>query len=119
MATTKKAAKKDPAEISALAAGGAVPLEAVATAHPAKLTEAEAVIFDFAVNVVKLNRAKMWVNQQAALEGKPAPTGAALVAAVKDRYKAMGGLVRGEEAVRTPKRGGRVVNVAPHDGSKD
>lgn len=73
--------------------------------------------YDFAVNVVKLNRAKVWVAEQAKLVGAaPAPVGAALIAAVKDRYVAIGGLLRDLQLVgKTKKRGSKVVNLADND----
>lgn len=76
--------------------------------------------YDFAVNVVKLNRAKVWVAEQAKLAGTPAPVGAALIAAVKDRYVAIGGLLRDQQlAGKTKKRGPKVVNLADNDDEED
>lgn len=102
-------------EVSALSAGGAAPLEAQVAKSPLKLTEAEKVTFDFAINVVKLNRAKAWVNQQATLNGTVAPKGEAYVEAVQARYIALGGLLRGQQLAGkapNPRNKKNVVNLA-------
>lgn len=96
-------------------AAGVNPLEPQVTEHAPKLTAAELVTFDFAVNVVKLNRAKAWVNQQAALNGTAAPKGKELVEEVKARYIALGGLLSGDQhagKAPSPKSKKNVVNLA-------
>lgn len=105
-------AKKKAAEISAVAAGGANPLEPQVTQHPVKLTAQEAADYSFAVNVVKLNRAKAWVNQNAEALGNP--KGAAQTAAIKDRYVAIGGLLAENQKATAPKKG-KVKNMADED----
>ncbi len=69
--------------------------------------------FDFAVNAVKLNRAKSHVAKT-----QPELKGTALVAAVKARYIEIGGLLIGDKP-QNGKKGGRVVNMADDDGSGD
>lgn len=69
--------------------------------------------FSFAVNVVKLNRAKAFVNATT-----PGLKGKELEASVKSRYIALGGLLNGVKVARSGK-GGKEVNVADDDGSKD
>lgn len=99
-------------------AAGVNPLEAQVTNHPPKLSAEELATFDFAVNVVKLNRSKAWVNQQAALAGKEAPKGKELVEAVKERYIALGGLLVGEKLAGkspSPRSKKNVVNLADED----
>lgn len=72
---------------------------------------------DFAVNVVKLNRAKAYVQKNA-----PDTKGAAFAALVKDRYVEIGGLLAADKPVAGMRRGkmtGRLVNLSDNDGSKD
>lgn len=94
-----------------MAAGGANPLEPQVTQHPVKLTDKEIVDFSFAVNVVKLNRAKAWVNQNAEALGNP--TGAKHTEAIKERYIALGGLLVENRNVATKKA--KVKNMADED----
>lgn len=70
--------------------------------------------FSWAYNVVKLNRAKAWVNTAA-----PGLLGKALEAAVKARYEQIGGLL--VEDKPNPRRGraSTVVNLGEDDGSED
>lgn len=94
-------------------------LKALLPKDESKEAVAEEADFTFAVNQNKLLRAKVWVKQQADLNKTEVPTGDAFVTAVKERYQDMGGLLRGyENKNRTPKKGGKVVNIAPDDGSK-
>lgn len=75
--------------------GGVNPLEPQVTEHPKPLTAKEVQDYSFAVNIVKLNRAKAWVNQNAEVLGNP--TGAKHTEAVKARYEAIGGLLVDDE----------------------
>lgn len=70
--------------------------------------------FGWAVNLVKLNRAKAHVNATA-----PGLKGADFEDAVKERYIALGGLVSGEAPVRQGKSTAREENIAANDGSPD
>lgn len=70
--------------------------------------------YDFAVNSVKLNRAKSHIQKT-----QPELKGNALVAAVKARYVEIGGLLVNDKPQRSGKKGGRVVNMADDDGSGD
>lgn len=76
-------------------AGGIDPLAPQVTPNEPKLTREELATFDFAVNVVKLNRAKAWVNQNAEELGNP--KGNNLVEAVKARYVELGGLLADQQ----------------------
>jgi hypothetical protein len=72
---------------------------------------------DFAVNAVKLNRAKAHVQKMA-----PTAKGAEFAALVKERYVEIGGLLNADKPVggtRRAKMTGRVVNLSDNDGSKD
>ncbi len=70
--------------------------------------------FSFAVNAIKLNRAKAHVNAtQPGLKGK------ALEDAVRERYIEIKGLLRGESVPAGRKPRGPVQNMAEDDGSKD
>ncbi len=70
--------------------------------------------FDWATHAVKLNRAIAFVQErQPGLKGKEQED------AVKERYVALNGLLATEDTVRVSKNGGKVVNVADDDGSKD
>jgi len=72
--------------------------------------------FGWAVNVVKLNRAKAYVSQtQPGLKGKE------LEGAVKERYVALKGLLAENAPQHLPKgkARGRVQNMAEDDGSND
>lgn len=89
MATRKKVAPMGSVS------GGIDPLAPQVTPHEPKLTNEELVTFDFAVNVEKVNRAKAWVNVNAETLGNP--KGKDLVEAVKERYLALGGLLRNQE----------------------
>lgn len=68
--------------------------------------------FGWAFNVVKLNRAKAWVNATT-----PGLSGKELEKAVKARYVLIGGLLADQKPVRAPK--GNVVNLGADDGSDD
>lgn len=69
----------------------------------------------FAVNAVKLNRAVAHVRAS-----QPGLKGADFAAAVKERYVEIKGLLREDaQAIRAPKKGGRVENLADDDGSDD
>lgn len=99
-------------------AAGVNPLEPQVTEHAPKLTKEELATFDFAVNVVKLNRAKAYVNQQASLNNTPAPKGKELVEAVKARYIELGGLLVDQQLAGkapSPKSKKNVVNLADED----
>ncbi len=114
----KKAAKK--------AAGGAgpetpaAPAPVAAPAVTGQATEHEAakkspVVADlsFAVNIVKLNRAKAYVQKMA-----PNAKGEEFAALVKERYLELKGLLIGDKPVVGKKRGkmtGIVVNAADND----
>lgn len=97
-------------------AGGADPLEPEKVAETAAEKQASDLAdYSWAVNAVKLNRAKAKVQQNPetkALKGK------AQEDAVKASYVSMNGLLKGDEPVRAGK-GGRVKNMADDDGSKD
>lgn len=97
---------------AAKAAGTAAKVDAPAViGQTPAVPAAEAANYDFAVNVLKLNRARAWVNQNVATLG--VLKGADLTDAVRERYVQLGGLLRGEV------RAGKVVNLADDDGSKD
>lgn len=68
--------------------------------------------FDWAFNVVKLNRAKAWVNANT-----PGLTGKELEKAVKARYALLGGLMANQKPVARAK--GNTVNLSADDGSDD
>lgn len=108
---------KKPVKVSPIA-GGIEPLAPQATQAQPKLTNEELATFDFAVNVVKLNRAKAWVNQQAALNGVSVPKGKDLVEAVKSRYLELGGLSRDQQLAGkapSPRSKRNIVNLADED----
>lgn len=71
--------------------------------------------FSWAVNTVKLNRAKAWVNanSETPLKGKE------LEAAVKERYIDTKGLLVSEKVARGTKTNAVVQNMADDDGSTD
>lgn len=109
MATVKKAAK-GAAKISPTA-GGIDPLAPQVTPAQPKLSNEELATFDFAVNVVKLNRAKAYVNANT-----PGLKGKDLVEAVKERYVELGGLLSGDKPTgKAPKGKKNVVNLADED----
>lgn len=73
--------------------------------------------FSFAVNMVKLNRAKAYVQKLA-----PEAKGAEFSSLVRDRYIELGGLLVADKPIMGARRGkmsGQVVNAADNDGSKD
>ncbi len=76
--------------------------------------------YQWAVNVVKLNRAKAYVRQQAIASGEE-KKGKDLEEAVKARYMEIKGLLKEDEPNRLAKgkKAGRIVNVAENDGSED
>lgn len=85
-------------------------------ADTAAAASAEALAeFGWAVNSVKLNRAKAKVREE-----QPVLKGKALEEAVKAAYVESGGLLK-EDAptARGGKGGGRVQNMAADDGSQD
>ncbi len=108
-------AKRKAAATVGAAAGGIDPLAPQVTPAAATLTNEELATFDFAVNIVKLNRAKAWVNQQAALKGEAAPKGKALVEAVKARYIQLGGLLVEQKNALVGRKGRNIVNLADED----
>lgn len=70
--------------------------------------------YSWAVHSIKLNRSKLYVSQSfPELKGKD------LENAVKERYIALHGLLVSDKPQRSQKNGGRIVNVAEDDGSKD
>lgn len=71
--------------------------------------------YSFAVNKIKLNRAKDWVLKQAQLTATTAPIGEALEAAVKERYTMIGGLLRSHNLAGKAGKSKNVVNMAPED----
>lgn len=94
------------------------PTDPEAVAKTAAEVNAEALAdFSWAVNALKLNRAKAFVqsgDDTKNLKGK------AFENAVKDRYIALGGLLTEDKPVgRGGKRGGKVQNMADDDGSDD
>lgn len=107
MAVKKAAEGKDP---NPGVQGQAAEMEAAKTYAPD---------YSWAVNVVKLNRAKAYVKQQAAVTGKEL-SGKELESAVKDRYVLLQGLLA-ENKVTAKKAvtRGRVHNLAVDDGSED
>lgn len=70
--------------------------------------------FGWAVNAIKLNRAKAHVQ-----EDTPSLKGKGFEEAVKARYLELGGLLSENKPVAGGKKGGRVQNMAPNDGSED
>lgn len=70
--------------------------------------------YGWAVNVVKLNRAKAHVNLTT-----PGLKGKDLEAAVRTRYEELGGLTKDDVTVRQPKAGAKEQNMAEDDGSPD
>lgn len=108
LAQEKEAAAKKVADEAAAQKAAA---EAAAAAQAAANAVAD---FSFAVNSVKLNRAKKHVQQT-----QPSLTGMALANAVQQRYVLIGGLLASQKVARAPKAGGRMVNVADNDGSVD
>lgn len=71
-------------------------------------------MYQWAVNVVKLNRAIAYVRTES-----PTLKAADLEDAVKERYVQLGGLLKEDKTERVAKKGGKVENVAPDDGSAD
>lgn len=116
-AKTAEQKKADKAAKDAAKAAGAAtkvpgsPAQAPAVAQPKPLMS-----FDWAVNVIKLNRAIAFVQA-----GKKGLTGAALEEAVKERYAESGGLLAEDAPAPKGKKkaAGKVVNMAPDDGSED
>ncbi len=91
--------------------------EEVAAAAAKSQNESNAAVlanFDWATNAVKLNRSIAFVQ-----EHNPDLKGADREAAVKARYVALNGLLADVEVARASKSGGKVVNTADNDGSKD
>lgn len=87
----------------------------IVAATAAETSAATLADFSWAVNPLKLNRAKAFVQAQ-----NLGLKGGAFGKAVKDRYIALGGLLT--ENIPVPnrgKRGGKVQNMAEDDGSKD
>lgn len=69
---------------------------------------------DWAQNALKLNRAIAWVSQT-----HPELKGDEKNAAVKERYVAIGGLLKKDNPGVAAKGRGSEVNMADHDGTPD
>lgn len=91
--------------------------EAVAATKPLQnAAQAKALAdYSWAVNGVKLQRAQKWVREN---ELTRALAGAAQDKAIKDRYVAIGGLLRGAQPAGG-KPTGAEVNISDDDGSLD
>lgn len=87
------------------------PAQAPAVAQPQAL-----ISYDWAVNIIKLNRSIAFVQQS-----KRGLKDEALEAAVKERYEELGGLLREDGVAPKGKKAPKnnVVNMAPDDGSDD
>lgn len=82
--------------------GGIDSLAPQVTPQQPKVSAQDLVTFDFAVNVVKLNRAKAYVDQNAEALGNPKNKD--YVEAVKTRYVEIGGLLAEQQlAGKAPK----------------
>lgn len=125
MAAKKGASKK---KVGAVGATPAAPgsTDTATPAAPAVLNtsapvadtkESKTADLSFAVNVVKLNRAKAYVQKMA-----PQAKGAEFAGLVKERYVELGGLLTQDKPTagrRVGKMTGRELNLSDNDGSKD
>lgn len=116
-----KAAKKAEEKAAKAAAAGKVSgvgLDPKVQGQTPEVETPKGADLSFAVNVVKLNRAKAYVQKMA-----PAAKGAEFAKLVKERYVELGGLLIEDKPTAGPRNGkmvrGQVVNVAEDDGSKD
>lgn len=91
-------------------------LDALLAANPVpqRAAQVNTAAFGWAVNLVKLNRAKAQVKIM-----QPSLSGSDLESAVRARYEELGGLVRGDFRAPMGKPKGQVENVADDDGSDD